>query len=78
MPADPQYDKVHVLATPDSPYYGCHNRERPVAGAAVLLKDGYSYPFRHSTECRYDRSDTDKRCAGCIHGGRYSVNFQGV
>ncbi len=76
MPADPQYDKVSQLAKPASPYYGCHNKPRPVANAIVRVSacffhsakgEDSCYTFRHSTECKYDQSHADQRCNGCKH-----------
>lgn len=66
MAADPKFDVVHPNAMPTSPYYGCHNGVRPTLGQPVPAKDG-AYPYRFSTECRYDLSTTDNRCKGCKH-----------
>lgn len=51
--------------------YGCHNRERPVHGAPVvsIYSMPREYPFKHSTECRFDMSLTDPACEGCEHRG---------
>lgn len=75
MPADPQYDKVSELAKPASPYYGCHNKPRPVPNQPVSgpwVRDSHgssqhSWPYRFTTDCLYDMSHKDKRCAGCKH-----------
>lgn len=74
MPADPQYDVVHAKAIPVSNFYGCHSKPRPEVGHPVPSKDG-TYPYRFSTECRYDMSTTDTRCEGCPHIKDFKPNF---
>lgn len=50
----------------NSQHYGCHNLPRPVAGQ-IVLGGPEPFPYRFSTECRYDMSSSDKKCAGCLH-----------
>lgn len=66
MPADPQYDAPTAYNTLTTPHYGCHNRPRPDPNKPVVSKH-VSWPYRFSTECRYDMSQTDARCSGCVH-----------
>ena len=48
--------------------YGCFNR--PAHRETVEhSQGGASWPFRMSRECRYDRSLSDRFCAGCKHAG---------
>lgn len=65
--------------------YGCHNR-KPLE-KAYLGKDGYSFHGRlrvrivihnMSTECRYDQSLTDAKCAGCKHAGSGEAYAEGI
>lgn len=44
--------------------YGCWNKPRPVEGQMVHSAQN-KYPFRHSTECRFDMSLSDPACTGC-------------
>ena len=52
--------------------------EQKSSAVHVAVQDGWSaagqrymvtIPFSMSTECRYDKSLTDKRSAGCQHAG---------
>lgn len=65
--------------------YGCYDRH-PFK-LAHLGKIGYSVDGRirvdivnhtMSTECRYDQSITDTKCAGCKHSGSGEAYAQGV
>lgn len=52
--------------------YGCHSRQRPIAGQTVTGAAAYGarqWPHRMSTECRYDLSLSDPSCTGCPHRG---------
>lgn len=66
MPADERYASADPKTVSVVPHYGCHNKPRPVYGQPVQAKEG-TYPYRFSTDCRYDKADQDKRCAGCVH-----------
>lgn len=48
--------------------YRCHNRP-PYRETVEHSQGGVSWPFRMSRECRYDRSLSDRFCAGCKHAG---------
>lgn len=54
--------------------YGCHNKPRPKPGSFVHHSKHrpptaiHKWPFVNSTDCQYDRSHDDSRCAGCQHG----------
>ena len=48
--------------------YHCHNRQ-PYKETVEHSQGGASWPFRMSRECRYDRSLSDRFCAGCKHAG---------
>ena len=48
--------------------YGCFNR-KPYLETVEHSRGGASWPFRMSRECRYDRSLSDRFCAGCKHAG---------
>ena len=48
--------------------YGCLNRP-PYLETVEHSQGGASWPFRMSRECRYDRSLSDRFCAGCKHAG---------
>jgi len=48
--------------------YGCFNRP-PYHQTVEHSQGGASWPFRMSNECRYDRSLSDRFCAGCKHAG---------
>ena len=48
--------------------YGCFNRP-PYKETVEHSQGGASWPFRMSRECRYDRSLSDRFCAGCKHAG---------
>ena len=48
--------------------YGCFNRP-PYHQTVEHSQGGASWPFRMSRECRYDRSLSDRFCAGCKHAG---------
>lgn len=48
--------------------YGCFNRP-PYRETVEHSQGGSSWPFRMSRECRYDRSLSDRFCAGCKHAG---------
>lgn len=52
--------------------YGCHNRQH--LRSTLEVQDGWNpngtrrmitVPVRSNPDCQYDRSSTDKRCAGC-------------
>lgn len=61
--------------------YGCHNLPRPTETTTHPAQDGWFYDasgmtrkprivqIQHvmTTECRYDKTDTDPCCAGCVH-----------
>lgn len=48
------------------PPYGCHNR--PPINSIVWHSTGQAdWPHVMSTDCRYDLSHGDARCAGCRH-----------
>ena len=47
--------------------YHCHNR--PAFKQTVGSINGEACPCRMSNECRYDRSLSDRFCAGCRHAG---------
>ena len=47
--------------------YGCFNR--PEFKQTVESSHGDTWPYRMSNECRYDRSLSDRFCAGCCHAG---------
>lgn len=68
MPADPSFDPINPMVdrNTDVDKYGCYNRPRPVYSQPVVFKS-VEWPYRFSTECRYDRSETDNRCQGCQH-----------
>lgn len=71
MPADDRYVVVDSKAKPVSPYYGCYNKELPKEGDPVPGVNGTVYPYRFSTECRYDKSLEDNRCKGCKHSQEF-------
>lgn len=48
--------------------YSCFNRP-PYKETVEHSQGGVSWPFRMSRECRYDRSLSDRFCAGCKHTG---------
>lgn len=77
MPADPSFDEVKpgAIRMPGD-YYGCHNKPRPVEGQPVVFKH-VSWPYRFSTECRYDRSTEDSRCKGCQWAGQVQTWHKG-
>lgn len=52
--------------------YGCFNRP-PYHQTVQHSQGGASWPFRMSRECRYDRSLSDRFCAGCKHAGSGEV-----
>lgn len=60
---------VHQHGVVDAEHrYHCHNR--PAYKETVEhSQGGASWPFRMSHECRYDRSLSDRFCAGCKHAG---------
>lgn len=74
---------AHVPGTP----YGCHNR-RMAKGYWVHQRHYYPdgkylmqqvfIEHRMSTECRYDKSLTDARCARCKHKGKGEAYFNEV
>lgn len=54
--------------------YGCHNKKRNpgfyVQVRSEFSVDGNTHKWRYiensmSTDCRYDKSSDDPRCAGC-------------
>ena len=47
--------------------YGCFNR--PAFKQTVESSHGETWPYRMSNECRYDRSLSDRFCAGCKPAG---------
>jgi hypothetical protein len=63
--------------------YACHNKPRPTAATTHDAQSGWRQyeerdaivrvpvyelvPHRMSTACQYDKSQTDKACAGCQH-----------
>lgn len=57
----------HGVRSADAHRYGCHNR--PAFQGICVSSHGDTWPNRFSRECRYDRSLTDKACAGCKHAG---------
>lgn len=48
--------------------YGCFNRWA-YRETVEHSQGGTTWPFRMSHECRYDRSLSDRFCAGCCHAG---------
>lgn len=48
--------------------YSCFNRSA-YKETVEHSQGGASWPFRMSRECRYDRSLSDRFCAGCKHAG---------
>lgn len=66
-------EKKHSnVISSDSYRYGCHNAPRPVANAPVLDKGGkeLGFNFTMSTDCRYDKRETDTACRSCAHTGK--------
>ncbi len=57
--------------------YGCWNKPRPVTGVSVYSFP-HEYPFRHSTECRFDMSLSDPACTGCEWRGSGEAYDQSV
>ena len=63
--------------------YGCWNRDKFKDGYTVLVRvyfpDGkYDMqieivPHMMSTDCRFDLSDNDTKCNGCMHQGRGKI-----
>lgn len=54
--------------------YGCHNKPRPEENEMVISEYaskfspfhfGISWPYKFSTECRFDMSLSDPACTGC-------------
>jgi len=60
---------VHRHGVVDTDHrYQCHNRP-PYLETVEHSQGGASWPFRMSNDCRYDRSLSDRFCAGCKHAG---------
>lgn len=64
---------VEVVVRPGSSVgpehrYHCHNRPA-FFRQTVESSHGDTWPYRMSNECRYDRSLSDRFCAGCCHAG---------
>lgn len=47
--------------------HGCYNQPRPVIGKKYTTWNGEEVEYRMSTECKYDKTETDKNCAGCVN-----------
>lgn len=69
----------HGVRSADVHRYGCHNRpdhfqplvlmEQRIAADGWVYAVERRYPHRMSHDCRYDRSLSDRFCAGCRHAG---------
>lgn len=62
---------VHEKTAIDKTHrYHCWNGERPKQGSIIHSEfSGESWPYRMSSECRYDLSVTDPSCSECKHRG---------
>lgn len=47
--------------------YGCHNRQDMNRIVEHSQDKRMAWPHRMSTDCKYDKSQTDKYCSGCKH-----------
>ena len=59
--------------------YGCHSTRAPDRHSIPVVRHGNGHigkakwPHAMSTDCRYDKQDSDERCANCNqekHDGR--------
>lgn len=46
--------------------HGCYNKPRPSTERTYKTWNNEEVKYSMSTDCRYDKSDTDKNCAGCV------------
>jgi len=71
------------VETPVTHRYGCHNKPRPTPETTHTAQSGWieyeernavvrvpvwiKIPHRFDDGCKYDKSDTDRSCEGCVH-----------